>query len=43
MDGLNFWWKRFMKIREMLKEYRTQHKLKDVEECIEHLLRGKYE
>ena len=38
MDGLNYWWNRFQAIRKMLKEYREYYKLKDVEECIVHLL-----
>lgn len=38
MDSLTYWWKRFQNLREMLRDYREKHKLKDVEECIERLL-----
>lgn len=37
-SGLNFWWIRFNNLRIKLKSYREKHGLKDVEECIEHLL-----
>lgn len=38
MDGLNYWWQRFEKIKTMLSVYRKINKLTTVEECIEHLL-----
>ncbi len=38
MDGLNYWWQRFEKLKAMLEEYRKTYKLKSVEDCISHLL-----
>jgi hypothetical protein len=38
MSGLNYWWTRFNNLRIKLKKYKDENGLKDVEDCIDHLL-----
>lgn len=38
MDALNYWWNRVQNLRKMVEDYRKEHNLKDIEQCVERLL-----